>query len=107
MNVVWENECASAKDIAEKLKMLYGWNKNTSYTVINQCVAKGLIQRSEPGFTCSALVSREIVQIEELHMVMDDVFNGSPKLLFSTLLDSKALNSDDIEELERLISRMK
>ena len=107
MNVVWERNYAAAKDIADELTSKCGWNKNTTYTVINQCIKKGFLERSEPGFMCRALVSREDAQIKELHGLEDQMFKGSPKLLFSTLFEDVSLSSEDITEIEQLIAKRK
>lgn len=107
MNVVWENENISAKNIAAELNSLCGWNKNTTYTVINQCIKKGLIERTEPDFMCRATVSREEAQADELKGMVDSVFKGSMTFMFSTLFENGSLSPKDIEELERFIAKYK
>ena len=59
MEVLWDRGEASAKTIAQVLHEQVGWSKTTTYTVIKKCLDKGAIERSEPGFMCRALVSRE------------------------------------------------
>lgn len=49
MEVLWELEELSARDIVEILTKRVGWNKNTTYTVIKKCIDKGAIERREPG----------------------------------------------------------
>ncbi len=107
MNVVWENENISAKEISEELKKSYGWNKNTTYTVINQCIKKGLIERLEPDFICRAIVLREEVQADELNGLVENIFKGSVGMMLSTLAKNNKLSSQDIEELEQLIEKLK
>lgn len=107
MNVVWENENISAKEIADTLKAMYGWNKNTTYTVINQCIKRGWIARTEPNFKCRALLTRGECQKDELNCLLNNVFAGSVSQLFSTLAASRNLSEEDISELEDLISKLK
>ena len=45
MEVLWREGDVSAKHISEVLNTEVGWNKNTTYTVIKKCVAKGAIER--------------------------------------------------------------
>ena len=65
MNVLWSKGSRTAKEISDNLKAENGWNMNTTYTVIKKCIAKGAIERSEPGFLCRALIPKEAVQEAE------------------------------------------
>ena len=40
MNVIWREGDIPAKDIAEILTDEYGWNVNTTYTLIKRCINK-------------------------------------------------------------------
>ena len=59
MEIIWENEPVSAKEISLIAKDEIGWNKNTTYTVIKKLVEKGYIKRDEPGFMCTSLISKD------------------------------------------------
>lgn len=107
MNVIWDHGDLAAKEISEILRETVGWNKNTTYTVIGQCVKKGLLQRRDPGFFCHALLSRQEAQRSELSALMDTVFLGSPGMLFSTLVKSNSLSREELEELQALIDELK
>ena len=37
MNILWDRGDLTARDICAILKEQWGWNKNTTYTVINSC----------------------------------------------------------------------
>ncbi|MGN1047181.1 MAG: BlaI/MecI/CopY family transcriptional regulator [Eubacteriales bacterium] len=105
MDVIWEKGDISAKDVSLKMAELAGWNKNTTYTVIKKLEAKGYIKRTEPGFICSALVSRKEVSKSETDSLVERLFGGSKKALFSALLEDEALTSDEIEELRKMIEK--
>ena len=89
MEVLWRDGDRTAKEIAVILREETGWNTNTTYTVIKKCVAKGAIRRSEPGFQCHALISKTEVQAAETEALIGKLFDGSPDLLFASLLDSR------------------
>lgn len=106
MNLLWDKGDMSAKALAAYAKERYGWNKNTTYTIVNRCIKGGLIERMEPGFLCRALIPKRQIQESELNSLLDDLFQGVPGLLLSTLANSRPLSGEDVEELRRLISKL-
>lgn len=103
MELVWAHEPISAKEVSLLAADQIGWNKNTTYTVIKKLEAKGYIKRSDPGFICTALVSREDICKSETQGLINRLFGGSKKALFSSLLEDESLTKEEIEELRRLI----
>ena len=104
MEIVWEHEPVSAKDIAAIAGSTVGWNKNTTYTVIKKLIDKQIIKRTEPDFICTSLVSKEAAQREEASGLIDRMFGGSKKALFSALIDGD-ITDDEIAELKALIDK--
>lgn len=106
MDVLWRDGDRTAKEIANILEKETGWNVNTTYTVIKKCVAKGAVRRSEPGFQCHALISKTEVQAAETEALIGKLFDGSPDLLFASLLDSRKLTAAQLERLRKLVTAM-
>ena len=104
MDVLWRDGDRTAKEIAGILREEIGWNTNTTYTVIKKCVTKGAIRRSEPGFQCHALISKTEVQAAETEALIGKLFDGSPDLLFASLLDSRRLSAEQLERLRKLVA---
>lgn len=105
MEILWANGSMCAKDISLKAAESIGWNKNTTYTVIKKLEAKGFIRRDEPGFMCTALISRGEIQKAEAQSLLTRVFRGSRRALFSALLEDERLTRSEIDELRKLIER--
>ena len=105
MDVLWSRGDTTAKEISNILAESTGWNMNTTYTVIKKCVAKGAIRRSEPNFLCHALISKEEVRAAEAGELVEKLFDGSPELLFASLLGGKALSKEQIARLRDWIDR--
>lgn len=103
MELIWDNEPISAKELSLMAGNQIGWNKNTTYTVIKKLEAKGFVKREEPGFICTALISRSDVCAAETQSLVDRLFGGSKKALFSALLEDEKISKEDIEELRRMI----
>lgn len=105
MELLWESEPVSAKELALNAAAQIGWNKNTTYTIIKKLIDKQAVSREEPGFLCRSLVCREEVQRAETNSLIGRVFGGSKKLLFSALLEDESLSQDELDELRALIDK--
>ena len=103
MEIIWARASISAKDISLIAAETIGWNKNTTYTVIKKLEAKGFIKREDPGFICTPLVSRSLVQKLEAVSLVKKVFGGSRKALFSALLEDEPLSEEELSALRKLI----
>ena len=106
MDVLWREGDLPAKAIAKTLTEEIGWNVNTTYTLIKRCIAKKAIERSEPGFMCHALVSKEQVQQEETQELIDKVFDGSADKLFASLLGGRRISREQLMQLRSMIDEM-
>lgn len=103
MEIIWEKNPISAKEISLIAAERIGWNKNTTYTIIKKLEAKGFIRRDEPGFMCTPLVSQRQVQKAEAASLIRKVFGGSRKALFSALMEDEPLSEAEAEALRKMI----
>jgi predicted transcriptional regulator len=103
MELLWEHEGVSAKELSLLAAATIGWNKNTTYTVIKKLVDKGAIARADPGFICRSLIGREEAGREEAKEVLRSFFGGSVKALFSSFMSDGTLSEKEADELRRLI----
>ena len=103
MELLWENEGATAKELSKLATDKTGWNKNTTYTVIKKLVAKGAVKREEPGFVCRSLIGREEAGHEEAKAVVRSFFGGSIKAMFSSFMADGNLSDEEAEDLRRMI----
>lgn len=103
MGVLWNEGVCPARQVAEVLKGEYGWNINTTYTLIKRCIKKGAIERSEPNFMCRALIPKEEVQESETNELINKIFDGSVDKLFAALLSKKKLSAEQIEKLKKIV----
>ena len=62
MQVLWRTGGCPARQVAEEMTAAWGWNANTTYTLLRRCVQKGAVRRTEPGFFCTPCVAQEEVQ---------------------------------------------
>lgn len=106
MEVLWEEGDVTAKHVAERLGKEIGWNKNTTYTLIKRCIAKGAVERREPGYICHALVLREQVQRAETDELIQKLYAGSVDKLFAALLGRQELSSEQIGRLKHIVDEL-
>ena len=103
LELIWENEPISAKDLGILADKKFSWNKNTTYTVIKKIEAKGYIKRSDPGFICSSLISKKDICESEAKGLINKLFGGSRKALFSALIEDEDITQEEIDEIHKLI----
>lgn len=105
MECLWEQGDLSAKELAALLNSQVGWSKTTTYTVIRKCVEKGVVRRSDPGFICHAAISRNDVCDRETDELIRRNFEGRADRLVASLLDSRKLSAEEIDELKKIIGK--
>ena len=105
MAYLWEHGIPPAKDVAAHCLQVYAWTKNTTYSILNKLIAKGYIERREPGFQCVPLIERENVRLDEAKNVVGRFFDGSYKLMFAELLAAEAISPEELKELKDMIER--
>jgi predicted transcriptional regulator len=104
MDIVWEKEPVSAKDISLIAADTIGWNKNTTYTIIKKLIEKNAIVRTEPNFVCTSLIKKEDVQKAETMNLIDKLYNGSKKAFFAAFIEEN-ISEDELAELKKLIEK--
>ena len=102
MELLWTNGNLPAKDIAKIIKEFIGWEKNTTYTVINRLIKKGAIKRQEPGFICIPMISKKRVQAIETEILMSTLFEGSFSKFILEYARNKGLSKSERMEMLRV-----
>ena len=104
MELVWSNKVLAAKDISKIIKEYIGWEKNTTYTYIKRLIDKGAITREDPGFLCRAAISKKQVQEIETSVLIKNLYNGSVATFIHDYFDGRALSTEEVLELKKIVS---
>ena len=104
--LVWRHEPVASGRLVKLAAAELGWKKSTTYTVLRKCVAKGAVERMEPGFRCRALVSRAEVCRQETDELIRRNYGGSADRLVASLLGGKKLSAQEIERMKKLIEEL-
>ncbi len=106
MDVLWKEGDKPAKYIANVLTEQFGWNVNTTYTLIKRCIKKGAIERIEPNFVCHSLIPKEKVQEAETNELINKIYDGSADKLFAALIGRKKLSDEQIKKLKKIVGNL-
>ncbi|EHQ89489.1 BlaI/MecI/CopY family transcriptional regulator [Desulfosporosinus youngiae] len=104
MDIVWDKEPVSAKEISLIAAETIGWNKNTTYTIIKKLMEKNALQRTEPNFICTSLIQKAEVRKAETQSLIDKLYNGSKKAFFASFIEND-LTEDELEMLKKLVEK--
>lgn len=104
MDLVWEKEPITAKELSILAADIIGWNKNTTYTIIKKLIEKNAILRNEPNFVCTSLIKKEEVQKAETRSLIDKLYNGSKKAFFAAFIE-EGITEEEFSELKKLIEK--
>ena len=107
MEPLWEDGPQTAGALAKRLAETVGWNRNTTYTVIKKLIDKGAVARSDPGFLCAPLVTREEVQRLETDSLITRLFGGSRAQFLSAFFSEGELTPSEARQLRDLIDALK
>lgn len=105
MEILWESSPITAKEVSALAAEKIGWNKNTTYTILKKLAAKGYIRRTEPGFVCTPLITRQNAQQAESENLIGRLFDGSKKAFLSSFINGKKLTPEEAETLRSLIEK--
>ena len=103
MDVLWREGEVPARAVVDELAQTMGYKSSTTYTLITRCIAKGAIERVEPGYRCRALIAQDDVQASETDEFIDRIFNGTVDKLFSSLIKRKKISAQEFARLSALI----
>lgn len=107
MDLLWTYGDSYASELAKKAMEMYGWNKNTTYTVIKKLIEKQYIKRTDPKFFCSAMVAKDQEQVDATQSLIDRLYKGSISTFFSHFVSNQKLSQEEIDKILNAIKDSK
>ncbi|MEO8315334.1 MAG: BlaI/MecI/CopY family transcriptional regulator [Pseudomonadota bacterium] len=107
MNIVWDIGPCTVAQMLEALPA----GRDLAYTSVSTIVRileqKGYVrsEKAGRGHRYSALVSKDAYQASSLKHLVRNVFDDTPSLLVRRLLDSDALDAEDLKQIRELLRR--
>ncbi len=106
MELLWQNGEMAAREIVRVLERTVNWRKTTGYTMISRCEEKGYLSRRDPGYLCSARVSKQQVTKADTDRLLEQGYDGSADLLVASLVNQKKLSLEQMEALCRSLRQL-
>jgi len=103
MNILWETGPANVQTVQQSIKRNLAYT--TVQTMLNILQRKGKVQRSlrERAYFYKPLVSRRQVVRHSVADMIDRLFGGSAESLVMSLVETKHITPEKLEQLKKLI----
>jgi predicted transcriptional regulator len=107
MAVLWQTPQATVAEVVASLRDRYSLTYSTVQTILRILEQKGYITHDKVGraFVFRAVVDEGQARRRALKHLIGRLFNGSPSLLVSNVLDDEEIDPRELEQLKRLIER--
>lgn len=105
MNAVWEFGKATVHDVKDALSHGKKPAYSTVLTMMRKLEAKGYLEHDVDGrtYVYSPTITRRLVRHSMLGDLLDRLFDGSPELLVSSLIEQKRISPQELREIRKLI----
>lgn len=100
-DIIWQNEPITTTELAKLSERALTWKKTTTYTVLKRLCDKGIFQNNKG--TVTSLISRDDFYAMQSERFVDETFNGSLPAFLAAFTTRKALSSEEVAELRKMI----
>src|SRR5580698_3418738 len=109
LQVIWNKETASVRDVHEELAKTKDVGYTTTLKLMQIMHEKGLVKRDDTLKThiYQAAVSKEKTQKHLLGKMINNVFGGSPTELVIQALGNHKASPQELDEIQQLLNNLK
>lgn len=104
-DMIWQNEPLPSGRLVELAAQALQWKKSTTYTILKRLCERGIFQNQKGMVT--ARISRQEFYAMQSEQFVEENFDGSLPAFLAAFGSRKRLSEEEIQELERMIMRMK
>ena len=107
IQVVWEHEPCAAPTVQEELEGRKKWTYSTVKTLMDRMVGKGLLttERIRNLILYRSAITQKQARRGEVMKTLTRAFGGAFTPMMQFMLESHALSSDELTELEAMIRK--
>jgi BlaI family penicillinase repressor len=105
MAVLWRLKTATVADVLASLKVQYALTYSTVQTTLRILEQKGYVahEKVSRAFVFRPLVDERQARRRALQHLITRLFNGSPSLLVSNVLDDDDIDPAELQRLKKMI----
>lgn len=109
LQVLWQKENASVRDVHEELAKTKDVGYTTTLKLMQIMHEKGLVSRDDSSkvHIYQPAVSKEKTQKHLVGKMIDNLFAGSPAQLVMQALGNHKTSTDELEEIQKLLNALK
>lgn len=108
LNILWEEEPLTVKDVHEKLAQTKDVGYTTALKIMQNMTTKGLLKRTPNGknHLYATCYKKEETRGKLLDRFLEATFSGSASSLVMQLLGNKKTSKKDLDEIKKIIEQM-
>ena len=108
MELLWQHEPQTGRELVEALEKIAGWNRSTTLTLLRRLKGKQAVaDETQNGVKAfRPLIRREEAALQETEDFLSRVYQGSLSLMVSTMTQKKPISKEEADELYALLRRM-
>lgn len=105
MQILWENESLTAKQIIESIED-HSWNEKTIRTFINRLVEKEAVSKemTSEGFKFNAILTKKEYYRDSNHSFLKKMYSGSVKNMFMNFIEDENISDEEMKEIRDFIN---
>jgi predicted transcriptional regulator len=107
MGVLWRMKSATVADVVRSLKAQYALSYSTIQTMLRILEQKGYVahEKVARAFVFQPVVDERQARRRALKHLIGRLFDGSPSLLVSNVLDDDDIDPAELQRLKKMIER--
>lgn len=103
--IMWEHEPVSSLELVRLCQEKLDWKRTTTYTVIKRLGDRGVLKLENGVVT--ALISKEEAESAEIDTFVESKFGGSLPAFVAAFTKRKDVSEKDLDEMQRMIDRIR
>ena len=105
MNVVWKRGSATVHEVKDTLGRGRKPAYSTILTMMRKLEAKGFLEHGvqDRKYVYRAAIDQQRVRRSVIHDLVERLFEGSPALLVSSLLEQEGVSDEEMAEIRKLM----
>jgi predicted transcriptional regulator len=105
MSVIWQRQTATVGDVVAALRKGRGATYSTIQTILRILETKGYVthEKVARAFLYHPVVDEHQARRRALKHLLGRLFNGSPSLLISNVLEDEDIDPAELEQMKKLI----